>query len=101
MTLTETKALRLVSNEEAVRQIPELAPLYEEFMAIKRAAEKKNSGCSRCKVADPEFYPVRNKVIRFILGLSSDAKSRIKKHLVTKTLQVLVVTDGIRKTVDL
>lgn len=100
MTLTETRALGLVSNPEAVAAVPELAPLFEEFMALKRSAEAKES-CRRCKISDPTFYPVRDKVLGFILGLSGDAHDRIKRFLVTKKLVVVRTIGGVRTKTEI
>lgn len=85
MIITESKAMSIISNEEIAGKISQLSGIYEQYRKIERDLKQKN-GCSSCSLSEPEFGVLRPKAVAAIRNLPSEAKEKLKTHLVTPKL---------------
>lgn len=90
MIITETKALNLIQNEDAIRAVPPLAFLYEEYRKIERNV-KKRTNCNKCSLTEPEFQGFRGRILEVIAGLDKVNMTRLKEFLVTKEIVMFLV----------
>lgn len=79
MIITSQKALRLVSNHEIVRVIPELLVLVEEYKSAEKIWASKQ-GCSNCKKAE-YFEGVELKAVKAIQALPRESIDKLKKFM--------------------
>lgn len=82
MTITSAKALRLISNHEVVKFVPELLMAVEAYAAADREWNPRQK-CPGC-VKQAYFGPVEEKALAAIAGLSAAAVTRLKEFLGVK-----------------
>ena len=92
MIITSAKALRIVSNHEVLKAVPELLAAVESYVATDRKiqAKKDCAGCGHAK----HFTEVEKTAVTAIRSLSKDAINRLKTFLNTEQLYLNVPKPG-------
>lgn len=79
MIITRKKALSIVSSIQAVKNVPELINLYEQYKLLESKTPNK-PGCSVCQ-RNKVMSELEDMALSGILNLSTESISALKKFL--------------------
>jgi len=79
MIITKKKALSIVSSMQAVKSVPELINLHEQYKLMESKNPNK-PGCSACQ-RSKVLAEIEDMALSGILGLSPDSVEALKKFL--------------------
>jgi hypothetical protein len=95
MIITKKKALSIVSSIQAIKSVPELINLYEQYKLLESKTPNK-PGCSACQ-RNKVFSELEDMALSGILSLSQSSIEALKKFLgVDEPIYIYVSTpDGV------